>query len=143
MRNPLFITVACISVLLLAACDANLAGEPEIVATIPPLPTEVAAGLPAMAPDPERGALVYVQNNCAACHGINGAGIRQELEDGRVLQPPSLLDRENVVSDTPADYYDIITNGNIANLMPPWSQQLDAEERWAVALHNYTLRYSP
>jgi hypothetical protein len=37
----------------------------------------------------------------------------------------------------------MITKGNIANLMPPWSDSLSLQERWDVAMYLYTLHYTP
>lgn len=123
---------------LLSACS-GLAGEVEIVATLPPAN---AVAPPAAPPDIANGARIYAQN-CTACHGDNGAGNGPLVEAGDVPRMPSFLEGSHVRQQTPADYFNIITNGNLENLMPPWADALTEQERWDVAMYNYTLNYTP
>ncbi len=134
--------------LLASACGANLAGEPEIVATLPPMPTptEGAAaqdvGLPATQPDIAQGAAIFA-NNCTSCHGAQGAGNGELVVNGQVPNPGNMTDRAAVAVDNPQDWFSIITNGNLENLMPPWAGSLSEQERWSVAMYTYTLSYTP
>jgi mono/diheme cytochrome c family protein len=124
-------------VLLLAACS-GLAGEPKIIATLPPQPT---VAPPAQMPDVALGASLYAQH-CTQCHGASGAGDGAMALNGQLKQaPPSFRDSQTAGSQTPADWFTIITNGRIENLMPPWKDKLNDAERWAVAYFTYTLSY--
>jgi mono/diheme cytochrome c family protein len=137
--------------LLVAACS-DLAGEVEIVATLPP-PTgmipmqqqqeadaEGANPLPATSPDVQNGQRIYAEN-CVSCHGTNGAGNGALVESGEVPRMSSFLEATHMRQQSPEYYYDIITNGNLVNLMPPWRGSLSVQERWDVAMYAYTLHY--
>lgn len=132
--------------LLVTACGANLAGEPEVVATVPPQPTAMptvpADSLPDDLPDLATGARLFAQN-CTACHGTNGAGNGELVQNGQVGNPGNMTDRAAVAVDSPQTWYTTVTNGNIENLMPPWAGSLSESERWAVSLYTYTLSYTP
>ncbi|MEO1287681.1 MAG: cytochrome c, partial [Chloroflexota bacterium] len=123
--------------MVMVACS-DLAGEPEIVATVPSASNTVAdVELPPSAPDIANGARIY-QQSCTSCHGEMGAGDGELVESGDVPRMGSFLDPVHMRQQSPAFYYDIITNGNIINLMPPWSGSLSVQERWDVAM--YTAR---
>lgn len=158
-RGGAFIVLIAILSLTLAACQGNLAGEPQIVSTLPP-PTaapptaEGAAGadtggdaasadVPQSAPNVGMGAAVFVANNCAECHAIDGSGNSESYESGQIPYPGDMTDRVAVAADTPEQWFQIITNGNLENLMPPWGGSLSTAERWAVAMYVYTLSYAP
>jgi mono/diheme cytochrome c family protein len=121
---------------VLVACS-NLSGEPEIVRTFAPPATDALRN-----PVLTSGAEVYTLN-CTTCHGINGAGNGELVQSGQVMNPGNFTDPEQKAGQTPVDYFNIVTNGNLANLMPPWENALDAEARWQVALYNYLLHYTP
>lgn len=138
--------------LLVGAC-ANLSGEPNIVATIPAptaAPTSeaiesdggttTAISLPEAAPNIQRGAEIYAQN-CTQCHGIGGAGDGELVQSGQVMNPGNFVDPEYMADRDPQAYFNIITQGNLANLMPPWEQALTPQERWDVTMYVYTLHY--
>jgi mono/diheme cytochrome c family protein len=132
---------------LLASCG-GLGGEPEIIATMPPptqAPTQPTSAPAAAVPDHvilAQGAAIFAQN-CTACHGVSGAGDGELAQAGSIPNPRDFTDYAAVASKTPQDYYQIITDGNLDNLMPPWGNALTDEERWAVAMFTYTLRYTP
>ena len=65
------------------------------------------------------------------------------MQDGSIPAMPSFLDADHVRSQTPADYYSIITDGNIDALMPPWADELTQQERWDVALYVHSLWATP
>jgi mono/diheme cytochrome c family protein len=118
---------------LLSACS-GLAGEPQIVATLPPL---VVAQAPASF-DLEQGARLFAAN-CTRCHGDNGNGRGELVLSGQVPPMPSFLDEAHMRQQTLEGYYAIITNGNLAKLMPPWKDSLSDAERWDVAQYVFTL----
>jgi len=130
--------------MFISACT-GLGGEPEIVATVPVTPstTEVIEEeplFPQSVPDIENGALIFA-GNCTDCHGETGNGQGMLALDGSIPPPPDMTDISLTSLDTPLQWYDIITNGKIENLMPPWRDALTAEERWDVTYYAYTLAY--
>ncbi|MBZ0288717.1 MAG: c-type cytochrome, partial [Anaerolineae bacterium] len=129
--------------LLTNAC-AGLAGEPAIVATLPPAPTTAAlpVSLPAAAPDLVLGAQAYMEN-CTRCHGLEGRGDGEFVQSGRITQIIDFTDPQTTLEKTPAEYYEIITNGRLETLMPPWANSLNESQRWAAALYTYMLPYTP
>lgn len=145
-RVALFVLIS----LFLAACG-GLGGEPEIVATIPP-PTAAPAGMnapetalsdaPAGVPDVAAGAEIYAAN-CVRCHAANGNGQSELYISEAIPFPGNFTDPAQIAGKTPADYYDIITNGRLEAIMPPWEEALTVAERWNVTMYVYTLAYTP
>ncbi len=123
---------------LLASCG-GLAGEPQIVATMPPItaaPTD--GGQPTEMPDVALGAQVFAAN-CTRCHGASGKGDGELVQSGQVPPPADFTNPITAAVQIPLGYYSVITNGNIEKLMPPWGDALSQHERWSVALYTYTL----
>lgn len=135
-RVTRYCLILLVFIIILAGCG-GLAGDPVIVATLPP---EVV--LPSEAPNLANGAQLFAQH-CSACHGTNGNGRGDLVETGQIPAMPSFLDSAHVGTQTPQQYYSIITSGNLQNLMPPWNETLAEQERWDVALYVYTLAYTP
>ena len=127
--------------LLFSACG-NLSTEPEIVATIPPEPTNIplesieTVNLEDV--DLQDGARIFAEN-CTACHGITGQGDGELVQSGQIETIPNFLDPSAIEGQTINDYFEIITNGRLDTLMPPWVNSLSDDERWAVAWFVYTL----
>lgn len=128
---------------LISACS-DLAGEVQIVETVTPNTVAQATQLelPPSPPDIANGEQIF-QQNCTSCHGENGAGDGELVENGDVPRMGSFLDPVHMRQQSPEYYYDIITNGNLINLMPPWAEALSVQERWDVAMYAYTLHYTP
>jgi mono/diheme cytochrome c family protein len=133
----LFSMMSLIFSALVAVACGGLGGEPEIVQTLPP-----PAPMAAVSPYIEVGSALY-PGNCAACHGPNGAGDGELALNGSVQNPGNFSTKAHAEDQTPLDYYTIITNGNIENLMPPWENQFDEARRWSLAIYSYTLHYTP
>lgn len=124
--------------LLIVACS-GLAGEPQIVATIPPEVVDI--GLPPAPPDIIQGAQIYAEN-CTRCHGPAGQGNGELVLSGQITTPPrDFTDPATTRGQTPGEWFATITNGRLENLMPPWRESLSEAQRWAVALYTYTLSY--
>ncbi|MBA3868284.1 MAG: cytochrome c [Anaerolineae bacterium] len=124
--------------LLLAGCG-GLAGEPAIVATLPPVTPSVS--YPATPPDLAVGASVFA-GHCTQCHGLSGAGDGALIGSGQGqigVHPLSFRDAATTAAQTPLEFYNTITDGNIEHFMPPWKDALTDDQRWAVALYTYTL----
>lgn len=139
---------AVLFLFLLAACT-GLGGEPRIVATVPPRPALTpTAALPveaqpaAYTPDLARGAAIFAER-CTRCHGPDGAGAGELVASGEVPAMRSFLDAVELREVTPASWFDIVTNGRVERLMPPWRDALSPAERWDVTLYSFALRYPP
>lgn len=118
--------VGLVCLLALAGCG-GLAGDVQIVATLTPV------GVVANAtPDFNRAAATFAQR-CASCHGINGNGQGELVLSGQVGAMVSFLDAEAMRAKTVDAYYDVITNGRIEKLMPPWRDALSDGERYDLA----------
>lgn len=131
------------SIFLLVAACSGLSGEPQIVTTlVPPTPEPTDIGHPLNRPDAARGALIYA-DKCYRCHGERGRGDGELVASGQVQNVPSFLDPATVFDQTPSTWYQTITNGNVDKLMPPWKDDLSADDRWSVALYTYTLHSTP
>jgi mono/diheme cytochrome c family protein len=140
-RHPYFALLLPILAAVLSACG-GLGGEPPIVATFPPQPTDVAdVGYPLQPPDLVRGAQVYAEN-CTRCHGAGGAGDGELVASGQVPPMVSFTDPAAARGQTPQQWFNTITTGRIDKLMPPWKPALSEEDRWAVAFYTYTLNYT-
>lgn len=127
--------------LTLASCG-GLGGEPEIMATVPS--SEAAQGVTVARtgwqPDIENGARIFAER-CVECHGVDGDGQGELVLAGSVAQPLDMKKRAQVAQKSPLEWFDIITKGVIANLMPPWENALSEKERWDLALYSYTRAY--
>jgi mono/diheme cytochrome c family protein len=128
-------------ILTLTACS-GLGGEPEIVATVPAAETAKRATIANSywQPDIESGARIFAER-CVECHGDAGDGRGTLVLAGSIEPPLDMTDRTQVAEKSPLAWFEIITEGRIANLMPPWENALSEQERWDVALYSYTLAY--
>ncbi len=131
---------------LVAAACGGLAGEPRIVSTVPPgtpEPTEV--GYPQTPPDIAAGAQIFAQD-CTKCHGDSGTGDGELIGNGQnqiPQAPPDFTDPATAAKAKPQDWFNIITDGQIDNFMPPWKSDLSEQDRWAVTMFVYTLHDNP
>ena len=95
---------------------------------------------PLQPPDAVAGAAIYAER-CVACHGVNG--------DGNGPQAPTLRAQGKTVANLinpnrarvvkPTEWHQIITNGRIENLMPPFGPSLSAQQRWDVQAYVWSL----
>ena len=132
-----------IGVLLLASC--SLSARPKfrddlsVPAVLPTLAVDGEAA-PLQPPDAQHGAQLYAQK-CVACHGITGAGdgsnAAQLKAQGKVVA--NLVNSARIRAIKPSDWHDVITNGRIQNLMPPFSGSLNAQDRWDVQAYLWAL----
>ncbi len=153
-RSLMWIT-SLLLVLLLAACE-GLAGEPQVVSTLPPDQADAqkeaissgamggaaASSATVVAPDTEPdlalGANIFAQH-CTRCHGTGGQGDGELVKTGQVPVPLDFTAAATIAGKTPQDYFTIITNGKLDTLMPPWASKLSENERWSVANYVYGL----
>ncbi len=125
-----------------AGCE-GLAGEPQVVATLPPESVSSSgvpdiAGVAQVTPDAALGARIYAEN-CTRCHGITGRGDGEMVQSGQVVMPVDFTNPAVAQNARPEDWYQVITEGRLDKLMPPWKDALSEAERWAVTNYLFTL----
>ena len=122
----------------LAACSLTLAEDitppPGYLSPTPP-PTTGPLYPPAP-PSPQRGAALYVQD-CQPCHGEKGLG-NGPLAGQMPVSVPAISLREVESQFTPADWYTVVSQGNLNKGMPPFTR-LTPQERWDVLSYVYSL----
>lgn len=141
MRRPLLVVIILLFAVLLSACDFSLAGD----ITPPPdyqAPTFEAVAIdeplyPEALPDATNGEMIY-QQSCLPCHGANGLGDGPQVEQLPVTVP-AIGSLEVAFQHTPAEWFQVITQGNMDNFMPPFAGSYSAQERWDVLAYVYSL----
>lgn len=103
-------------------------------------PTSPAPVYPMLPPDPERGEPLYAEK-CAPCHGDIGLGDGPDANELPNSAAP-LGDPSFARLATPADWYLMVTNGNLQKFMPPFNS-LSVPERWDVVAYAYALSMTP
>lgn len=141
-----------VSLVLLAGCSlAEDVTPPPSLATqqaaqVPvqptsdrPQPAALEAAPPSTPPDLKNGAAIY-NDRCAPCHGP--AGLGQGSQSSLLEVPPTQLgDAEIAALASPADWYQVVTQGRMERFMPPFSSLSD-EGRWDVVAYALTLSAS-
>ena len=129
--------------LTLSACSFSLAEDmtPPPNAQIPRAlisPTASLSGpaYPLVAPNPQEGKSIYSEK-CAPCHGTTGLG---DGERAAQLSVPvaALGDPAVARNATLADWYRVVTLGNLERFMPPFNSLTD-RQRWDVVAYAMTL----
>lgn len=129
-----------ILILSLCACR-GLGGEPDIIATFAPPPSEGSLAISEnWQPDLARGQRIFAEN-CSDCHGLGGDGQGELVLAGSVSAPIDMTDLDLTRGKSPLDWFTIISQGNIEKLMPPWQNALSEGERWDVTMYSYALAY--
>ena len=141
MKLRLFSFIALLA-LLLTACNLSLAEDvtpPPGYVSPTPAPT-LGPLFPPQAPNPENGAAIYA-DKCAACHGPKGMG---DGDQGKQLPVtvPALALPQTARAASMADWYKIVTNGEIQNFMPPFAS-LSEQQRWDVVAYAQSLHTTP
>jgi mono/diheme cytochrome c family protein len=132
-----FAIIAGLTVLL-TACNFTLAQDvTPPPGYVPPTPAATLGPLyPAQAPSTETGALIFAEK-CAACHGATGLGDGEQGIQLNVTVPAFGLP-EIARPASPAQWYTVVTRGNIERFMPPFASLSD-QERWDVVAYAMTL----
>lgn len=153
MRRFLFYAMALVAGLLLVGCGGISLAEdvtpppdyqPTAVesATQAPQQAEVSgAAFPLVPPDPAQGAAIYTEK-CLPCHGATGMGDGPQ-SNKLPNRPPSLGSPDTAHKAKPVDWFNMITNGNIQNMMPGFSGSLNDRQRWDLVAYVYTLSTTP
>jgi mono/diheme cytochrome c family protein len=126
---------------LLTACNFTLAEDitppPNYV---PPTPAATLGPLfPGQAPRTANGAVIFAEK-CAACHGETGLGDGEQGIQLGVTVPAFGLP-EIARPASPAQWYTVVTQGNMERFMPPFVSLSD-QERWDVVAYAMTLHIS-
>lgn len=140
LRTTLFVALIT---LLLSACNFTLARD----VTPPPGAIQQAQAqstqapvFPAQAPDLKNGASIYAQE-CAPCHGSLGLGdgpMSAQLASQNITVP-ALGSPETASTASPADWFLMVTQGNMQSFMPPFESKLSEQERWDVVAYALSL----
>lgn len=97
--------------------------------------------LPPQLPSAERGARVFA-DNCAPCHGDRGAGDGPSGA-GLAQRPADFTDLGFMRSETPIDFFRVVSLGRRTAGMPAWEDALTLQERWDVVSYAYSLALGP
>lgn len=96
---------------------------------------------PNFLPSAAEGAAVYAEH-CAACHGAAGAGDGPRA--AQLPSPPANFAAPDLARQrSPAEWFGIVTDGDLERLMPPFGGALSEAERWNVVYYLYTLSTPP
>ena len=141
--NLLRFTLVLILSLLLVGCNLTLAADitppPGVqMPTEPEVQAQATTGplYPIVAPEARKGQELYV-DKCQPCHGNDGLGNGPQADQLPVPVPP-IGTAEVARQSTPAEWYRIVSEGNIERFMPPF-QSLSDRQRWDVVAYVYTL----
>lgn len=142
-RILLFLILAA---LLLTACNMTLARDvtppPGAVQQPPAQQPTHGPVYPAQKPDLQNGAAIYAEK-CAACHGETGQGdgvmSAQLAEQGVTV--PALGSPEVARKASPADWFLVVSIGNLQKFMPAF-KSLSEQQRWDVVTYAQSLSLS-
>lgn len=99
------------------------------------------AAPPLQAPDTPpsaAGGRALWAENCQPCHGSTGQGDGPTAAS--IPNPlPDLSAAETGRQSVPADYFDIIKNGRMDRMMPPWGNRLSDAEIWDTVAYVWSL----
>lgn len=134
--NKVFLLSIMLFALLVSGCSLSLAGDvlppPDIngATDVPP------GSFPVSLPDPEQGRAIYLEK-CAPCHGDTGRG-DGNLASRAASPVPDIQSRASWLKASPAAWYRMVTEGNMARGMPPFSSLSD-QQRWNVVAYALSL----
>lgn len=143
--RSLIISAAALLLLTLTACTVSLAEDitppPDYTPSAGQQPTTAQVSLPLVPPDPAAGASIFAEK-CAPCHGAAGQGDGPQAS--QLPNIPAAIGKADVArAARPADWFAVVTNGNLQKFMPGFSGSLDDRQRWDVVSYVYTLSASP
>ena len=135
-RPALFIPLLLVTAICLAwavqptplAAQESLQSPPFDLAEVP---------MPEDAPAARLGQGIYLQN-CAPCHGDQGLGDGPTAAD-LPNQPTAFADPDTVWAVSPAELFHTTKFGRMAEMMPPWRNQLSDVEIWRAVAYAWSL----
>ena len=129
---------------LLAGCSLSAPPPPrEGAPLLTPMSArpEVPFETPSRKPSVANGAAIYAEK-CAACHGASGRG---DGESAAAIQsqfgaaPADFTSDQVARASTPAEWFAILTAGQLERGMPPFSGSLAVDDRWDVIAYAWSL----
>jgi mono/diheme cytochrome c family protein len=136
MKFRLIIPV--ILAVLLSSCNFTLAQDvTPPPGYIPPTPAPTLLLVPPRTPDVANGAAIYAEK-CLPCHGETGMGDGPQGIQLQGVTVPAFALPEVARPKSPAQWYTVVTRGNIERFMPPFASLTD-QERWDVVAYITTL----
>ncbi len=136
MKKLIFLTIGGLATAVILALP---------FAALSPVANAQENPLPAETPDAASGLAIYSQR-CAVCHGDTAQGDgAQAMQAG--LEPPAFADPAFRLTAQPQRMYDVITNGRLANGMPPFgpasSNPIPEMDRWHLIAAIYSFSTPP
>lgn len=117
---------------LLLVMLPGVVAAPPVARAAPPA-QEPDSGLPSVS----GGGGLWV-DNCQPCHGLTGQGDGPSAQG--IPEPlPDLSDPELARQLVPTENFDVIKNGRIEKMMPPWGNRLSDEQIWDLAAYVWKL----
>ncbi len=140
------IAVLAILAVVLAGCSMSLAGDitpppgSELPAPqTPTAPTAASPVYPIVPPDLADGKLLFNQK-CSQCHGKKGLGDGPQA--AQLSVPAAALGLSDVVrQSTPAEWYTVVSQGDMQKFMPAFASLTD-RQRWDVVAYAMSLSVS-
>jgi len=145
MNRSLLINLIFIA-FFLEGCSFSLAAD-----VTPPPGSQISAAMPALEPlsgpiypfvppSPAAGQSIY-QAKCAPCHGEIGLGNGVRATD--LPNSVTAIGSSDVARNaTPAQWFTIVSQGNLERFMPPFPS-LTERQRWDVVAYTYSLSVTP
>ncbi len=140
---------AGLAFLLLSGCNFSLAADvtpppgyqppPQVTEGDGSEPAPTGPLFPIVPPDLEQGAAIYVEK-CAPCHGVNGMGDGAQAPN--LANQPTALGAPDVARQAvPAEWFQVVTDGDLEQFMPPFKSLTD-RQRWDVVAFALSLHQS-
>ena len=104
-------------------------------------PVAASTAFPLLAPDPANGAVIYA-SKCLPCHGQSGLGDGPQASN-LPSRPAEIGNPDFARKSRPADWFQVVTDGNLKKFMPGFTGSLDDRQRWDVIAYVYTLSSTP
>ena len=136
------LTILLLSLTACMSLAEDITPPPGYQAPTAPLSTSTSPApvYPMLPPDPAHGEPLYAEK-CAPCHGNSGLG--DGLDASELPNPVAPLGDPNFARQAaPADWYLMVSNGNLQKFMPPFNS-LSVPERWDVISYAYSLSMTP
>lgn len=139
-----WVLVAALGLLSLSACVSLAADVTPPPDYVPPVaaPTDAAVelALPMVPSDPQAGKSLYAEK-CLPCHGETGRG--DGFQASNLPNPPPVIGGAELArSARPAEWYAVVTQGNLQKMMPGFGGSLSDRQRWDVVAYVFSLSMS-
>lgn len=136
----IFVFISLALALGFSACSFSLAQDvtppPGYQPPVYTEPEQLVGNYPESAPNPALGQAIY-QEKCEPCHGEAGLGdgpMSTSLPD----EVARIGAAQIAIDASPLEWFSIVTVGNIARSMPPFSGSLGPADVWDVLSYVYT-----